>query len=406
MPDWSLSRNHLSWHSLQHARWVKQLRRLESFSRTKASPATLAQLTHRQREWRAILGASGFPRGFQTWWQGHSVYEPGVPHDLPVDPPSEFLSHMILLHFEGAVAAFEKVLKAQAIRVARANRDQNPRQIFQDIKAARAPLIELLEDRRTTTVVAVDHDDLSLVLHPEVEFAPDRPILTSAGPLDLVHSTPDQLWVHDLLNLQPGARLQQEIHIGNLVELFKMFSQEWSDRWNRHLDLPAGRWQHSLGFIDQHVPYGPVMKYQPISLDEWKDCLRRKKRTAAVGPDGWSRKDLLSLPDDLTSGILAILAEVEAGAPWPHDDWPHPQPSEGPNCTQGWTLSAHHFVFAPVQGMEFHPFQAAFDTFHGPDSHGYLRKCPGEDHETPVVHHSTPSKPLLRVTCNPGAWLT
>ena len=154
-------------------------------------------------------------------------------------------------------------------------------------------------------------------MHPEVNFAPDRPILTSAGPLDLVHSTPDQLWVHDLLNLQPGARLQQEIHIGNLVELFKMFSQEWSDRWNRHLDLPDGRWQHSLDFIDQHVPYGPVMKYQPISLDEWKDCLRRKKRTAAVGPDGWSREDLLSLPDDLTSGILAILAEVEAGAPWP-----------------------------------------------------------------------------------------
>ena len=303
--------------SMQHARWIKQLRRLESFSRNTDTFSSMAQWVHRQREWRAILHATGFHGGFRKWWQSHPITEPGVPHDLPFDPPSQFLAHMIRLHFEGIVVALEQVLRTHAVRVAKANRATNPRRIFQDIQQPKAPLIELLEEHRSATVVQVCSDELAVEIAPDVDFDLTHPVLSSDGPVQVLHATPDKLWVADLINLQPGAKLHQEIQIGKLVDLFRMFSHAWSTRWHRHEATPSSRWQLVETFIDTHVPQGPVMPYHPITVDEWKDCIRRKKKSAAVGPDGWSREDLLALPDDLTQGVLQVLTAAEAGSPWP-----------------------------------------------------------------------------------------
>ena len=63
---------------------------------------------------------------------------------------------------------------------------------------------------------------------------------------------------------------------------------------------------------------GPQQSYERITKERWRQALRRKKSTAAQGPDGWSRKDLLSLPDDLTEAILALLSRIEDGTmEWP-----------------------------------------------------------------------------------------
>ena len=58
--------------------------------------------------------------------------------------------------------------------------------------------------------------------------------------------------------------------------------------------------------------------YQPITHHQWIRALKRKKPRAAQGPDGWSRKDLLSLQGDLTDAILQVLHKVEMGEmQWP-----------------------------------------------------------------------------------------
>ena len=303
--------------SLQHVRWVKQLRRFESFSRTQDSGLTLAQVTHRQREWRSILRAPGFPQGFAGWWKSQTHTSPGAPHELPFDPPNRALSLLICLAFEQSVRHLEQVLSTRHLQSARERRNSHPRLIFQDIKSSKAPIVELLEDTRTATVRAVCPDESALELETDVVFHSDRPIRTSSGPLEVIHASEDKLWVGDLLNLQPGAKLVQEIHVGRLHDLFEMFRSEWAARWDRHLHVPEDRWNPLIHFIDSELPPGPAMPYSHITLPEWKQAIRKKKVHSATGPDGWSRADLLVMPDDLSEALLAVLHAVESGSPWP-----------------------------------------------------------------------------------------
>ena len=303
--------------SLQHVRWIKQMRRLESFSRIPTGPLTLKQFTHKQREWRSILHAPGFHQGFAKWWRAQPFAIPGVLHELPFDPPDQSSALLLCIAFEISVRQLEQVLKSHAQNVARSHREQNPRMIFRDIKPVKVPIVELLEESRVATVSAVCHDEFSLELDQAVVFRSDHPIRTSSGPLEIIHATEDKLWVGDLLNLQPGARLIQEIQIGRLHDLFDLFRQEWAARWDKHLHVPEHRWNPLTQFIDDHLPPGPAMPCSPISLDEWKLTVRRKKARSATGPDGWSRADLLCLPDDLSNALLMVLHKVEDGTPWP-----------------------------------------------------------------------------------------
>ena len=62
----------------------------------------------------------------------------------------------------------------------------------------------------------------------------------------------------------------------------------------------------------------PELPYQPITREQWYTALRRKKPSAAQGPDGWTRTDLMNLPCDLTDAILTILRKIELGEmTWP-----------------------------------------------------------------------------------------
>ena len=303
--------------SLQHIRWVRQLRRLESFSRTTDEFKSLSQVTHRQREWRAILTAPGFPRGFVSWWKTQSHVIPGIPSEIPIDPPSQHTSQLLRLGLEGFVQQLESILNLQSLNQARKERIANPRLIFRDIKPARTPMVEVLDLSRTAVVSEICPDELAVALDHHTPFEEDRPILSSQGPLDVIHFSSDKIWVGDLLNLQPGAKLVQEHFVGQLHELFSLFQTEWATRWDKHLHTPETRWDPICSFIQDHVPAGEVMEYHPISLAEWQQCLRRKRVHSATGPDGWSRADLLHMPDDLSMAFLQIIAQVESGQPWP-----------------------------------------------------------------------------------------
>ena len=301
--------------SLQHARWVKQLRRLESFSRTSPSHATIAQRVHSEREWRAILTSPGFPGGFRRWWKSKPKTTCGVLSTLPFDPPTPTASNLLRAEMEIELQALEKILIRDLTDTAKQRRADDPHVIFRDLKAPKTPLVALLSDSKEATLSHICTEELALELQTPVEWHPDLPIHTSEGPVSLIHAEADKIWVHDLPNLQPGAKLYQELYIGHLHDMFTAFQQEWVIRWDRHLHTPESAWDPLL--MEEHVPVGPPLPYAPITIDEWHHCLRSKKRTAAVGPDGWSRADLQAMPADLTKCLLAILEAVESGRPWP-----------------------------------------------------------------------------------------
>jgi hypothetical protein len=59
------------------------------------------------------------------------------------------------------------------------------------------------------------------------------------------------------------------------------------------------------------------MPHTKISLDTWYNTLKKKKSRSAVGPDGWSRQDLLHMPKYQTQVLLDLLYAIECGKEWP-----------------------------------------------------------------------------------------
>ena len=100
--------------------------------------------------------------------------------------------------------------------------------------------------------------------------------------------------------------------------MFARFASEWRARWDKHLHTPETQWDPLIEFFRLAQPAGPEQPYTRITRERWYRSLRRKKARAAPGPDGWSRKDLLQLPDDLTDAILQMLHQIEEGTM----DWP------------------------------------------------------------------------------------
>lgn len=128
----------------------------------------------------------------------------------------------------------------------------------------------------------------------------------------------DKIWLTDDVELPPvGTPVRQSQLIGDTLELLQIFTREWTKRWDRHANVPHSEWAPITNFYRLAVPPKPRTEFPPITVELWQQTLKRKKARSASGPDVWSRKDLLMLPSDLTAAIIAMLHEIEMGAPWP-----------------------------------------------------------------------------------------
>ena len=59
------------------------------------------------------------------------------------------------------------------------------------------------------------------------------------------------------------------------------------------------------------------MKYERITADQIRQVIKSKKPTAAAGPDGWSRQNILRMAPDLLQSIADLFHWIENGHPWP-----------------------------------------------------------------------------------------
>ena len=304
-------------HSMQHKQWFSQIRRLQCLVRHK-NPGTLQQKIHRQREWRAVLKASGFPSGFPLWWKNLSTKIYPAPEQLPDDVPPVDQLTAIFLTFELEFNQLESALKIEMVRKAKANRLLNPHKIFADVRKPPVSPVMLLDTTVKTEIVQVDQQSNSVVLDKPVPFDSTKPVIVGTESFEIQASNDTQLTIDRITEqIVPGATLRQEKFVGDLQELFQAFGKEWSKRWDRHKDLPPDHWSPILDCFKQIFPSCPEQKFPEITLELWRNTLRKKKARAATGPDAWSREDLLRLPDDLTIGLLQLLTSIEQGKPWP-----------------------------------------------------------------------------------------
>ena len=304
-------------HNLQHQRQFTQLRRLESLRRLfNVSSWNTNQLVHAQREWRAVHRAQGFGH-FPTWWSSVPEKFANAPEALPTELPTAEELSSICLVVEREVRRNEKLLQAELVAKAKLNRATNPNKIFRDFAKAKAAPVSVLVDYSEASIVEVDHEQQALLLDRQHEFG-SGDIIAPHGSFKPIIMCDDMIWVDDVSGFAPGQKLRQEHFVGQLEELFSRFSEEWQQRWDKHKDIPDQHWQPLTEFFDSAQPAGPLQAYVPITIQQWKKAVAKKKPSAAQGPDGWTRQDLLHLPDDLTQAILDLITRVECGqAQWP-----------------------------------------------------------------------------------------
>eukprot|EP00435_Cladocopium_sp_Y103_P076084 s49_g76.t1 len=303
--------------NLQHQRWFTQVRRLESLGRLyKAQPWNANQLTHATREWRAVLAATGFSN-FRQWWKNLACKHHDAPAILPEDLPDEQALNAISLTVQAEVRSFERMLQSELIAKAKHNRVMHPNKVYKDFAKPAVSPVCILQDSAIATITEVDPSDNSITLNSTTPFWPGE-IVTSAGPQLPIISCDDKIWLETVDNLCPGQEVRQEKFVGQLEEMFKRFQLEWQSRWDRHLQVPEEQWDPVLEFFRLAHPPGPEQTYRPITREAWLRTLRKKKSTAAQGPDGWTRQDLINLPDDLTDAIVSLLNRIEDGSmEWP-----------------------------------------------------------------------------------------
>ena len=135
--------------------------------------------------------------------------------------------------------------------------------------------------------------------------------------MQVLQQKDSKLEVKTPLPLQLGEKITSSTLIGKLQDIFQEFNNEWSARWQRHIDVSEERWDTIIQFARQALPSKPMI-FEPISLQQWKQALESKKRKTASGADGVTRADLLAMPDALTQQLLDIIADVETGKPGPN----------------------------------------------------------------------------------------
>jgi len=127
--------------SLTYSRWVKQMRRLESLCRNLGKGTNIDQAKlHASREWRGIMTATGFPQGFQQWWNQLESRHGQSPNQVTWISCRQVQG--IVFTFMTELHHFEDLLNRELQQKAKDNRVNNPNKIFDDIAKPRASPIQ------------------------------------------------------------------------------------------------------------------------------------------------------------------------------------------------------------------------------------------------------------------------
>ena len=302
--------------SLQHAQYVKQLRRLQSLVRIldKTSLTWNGQL-NRDETWKAIRHAAGFPGGFWLWWVTNGLPSGSVSH-LPLLCPSVEFVRDLFLAFQDFVQKYERDLARQRYQFATQRRADNMAYVFQDCRDDPPPTADCLLDRVEVGIEEVRHEDRSIVLVRPVVLLPDVPVVANGKVLDVVAHHDDQLWAESVEGLQPGHYLTQERAVSSDAAILERFGDVWKGRWLKMSHVLPGQWNQICDFLERTA--NPIeWTFEPWSVSRFQAAVRHKKKRAARGPDGVSQPDLAALPVTACTALTQLYDAVEAGANWP-----------------------------------------------------------------------------------------
>ena len=304
--------------SVQHARWFKQLRRLQSYLRWACSPKVCLGGPSDQgiSLWQSILEASGFAPNFSCWWTSRVYRCPGDIPSIPVYPLNPEVALQIYHSLLAETRALEQKLLQARQAVAKHKREVDPNVIFKDVRRPVALPVETLVANSTSRVTAIDLEDSALEIDPPCLFNRELPLQVAGQPVQIHHAEPDKVWVDQLPTVDLGATIVQTNYLGSLPDLFDAFHVQWKRRWCKHDQIPNSQWQDIVDFASQAFPpqKAPVLTLDvPLLRAE----AHRKKKTAATGLDGASRLDFITGGDNFFRSLLSMYHRACSDGSWP-----------------------------------------------------------------------------------------
>ena len=301
--------------SVKYSQLFKQARRLQSFVRASKSSAD-HQKTHLPALWRSICNAPGFRGGFCKWWHndghtyGNRFFQIGS--DIPCADDAADLFQAV----QSFVKDVEKRLIRDRVAGAKQRRATDLRYVFRDCQKDQPSKVGLLIDSKHAEVVDINYDDYAIILEPPVSFLQDEPVCHAGKPLEIIHSEPDCLWVNDVSCINIGDSIRQTKVLSDVSSIFDAFRQEWEPRWKRATQILPSQWMQISNFAQQSLPRTEWC-FRDWDLSQFRVAMKSKKKTAATGPDGISRADLMSFPDTVLEGITSLYQDIETSHQWP-----------------------------------------------------------------------------------------
>ena len=171
--------------NIQHARWIRQYRRILNFTRLPPE-VTGNALTHRRKLWHSIKTAPGFAPCFAQWWMDNTR------ESLPVEAPSHQISVSICSHFHKHLQAFEKALNQQRTAAAKQRRVDDPMIIFRDLKQPPPQPVQMLLNRPTANITHVEDHECAIEVSQEKHWDTAIPLQTPVGQANIIHAEQGQ----------------------------------------------------------------------------------------------------------------------------------------------------------------------------------------------------------------------
>ena len=306
-------------YDVQHARWMRQLRRLHNYANWANShwqTAGVTQWTHGLLLWRSILDAPGFCGSFTAWWKGRSSVGLSDPGFVPVSPPDPGTASQLCECFDAEVRSFERRLS----QAKKSNRTQaharNRNLIFQDTRRPAPEPVSSLLVHSKSEVVEVDQDDAAVIIEPPCQFDDSKPLLVGEVPVTVIHATDTKVYLESVDAAVPGMQVSQAQPLGALDEVFEAFHAQWKKRWCKHDQIPHSHWQQVIDFARATMPQWnlPALDVTPTLLQAE---IAFKKPTAATGMDGVSRRDLQAAGPNLLQSLSQVCTRAQHDGAWP-----------------------------------------------------------------------------------------
>ena len=230
--------------------------------------------------------------------------------------PSQVECETIFRATKQEVEAFAKQLSHQRYRHAKDIRANNLRYVYKDCAREPPKKVDVLIDSCEAEIQEVYPLENKCEVHSKAPLSLHQPVCCQGSSLKLLDVNGTMLQFEDLGPMQQGDVVRQTTVIADIPAIFEAFKQEWEPRWNRHQHILDSQWDQICSFAQQTLK--PICwNFPQWTAERFAQVVRSKKATAATGPDGVTRQDLVSLPTHAVQSILKVFHRVEGQAQWP-----------------------------------------------------------------------------------------